>query len=54
MMDTAYRRDIWNGYSDRAYEYLGCHKRDDGYVFRVWAPNTKSVRLVGRFNGWDR
>lgn len=40
-----------------AYRYFGCHpdKRDgqDGYLFRVWAPHAKSVRLVGDFNGWD-
>ncbi len=54
MTDSGYKRDIWNGYSDRAYKYLGCHKTDNGYVFRVWAPNAKSVRLVGRFNGWNR
>ena len=54
MTDAAYRRDIWNGYCDRAYEYLGCHKHNDGYIFRVWSPEAKSVRIVGRFNGWDR
>lgn len=40
-----------------AFSYFGCHadKRGDtdGYVFRVWAPHAKSVRLVGDFNGWD-
>ena len=53
MTDETYKREIWDGYCDRAYEYLGCHKEKCGYVFRVWAPNAKSVRLVGRFNGWD-
>ena len=54
MTHEAIRREIWDGYSDRAYEYLGCHKTDSGFVFRVWAPNARSVRLVGRFNNWDR
>ena len=25
----------------------------DGYVFRVWAPNAKQVCVFGEFNGWD-
>ena len=53
MTDETYRREIWDGYCDRAYEYLGCHRSKSGYVFRVWAPNAKSVRLVGRFNDWN-
>ncbi len=36
-----------------AYDYLGAHKTDDGYVFRVWAPNAKNVYLAGDFNGWQ-
>ena len=40
-----------------AYDYLGCHKniiRDKiEYVFRVWAPNADSVRLVSDFTSWD-
>ena len=36
-----------------AYEFMGCHKCDGGYVFRVWAPNARAVSLVGDFNGWD-
>lgn len=40
-----------------AFDYFGCHAESrnarDGYVFRVWAPHAKSVRLVGDFNGWD-
>ncbi len=44
---------FYSGKSDDAYKLLGCHKDGDGYVFRVWAPNAVSVRLVGSFNGWD-
>ena len=40
-----------------AYELLGCHvcsqDSQDGAMFRVWAPNAKSVSLVGDFNSWD-
>ena len=36
-----------------AYSFLGCHKADMGFVFRVWAPNAKSVKIVGDFNEWN-
>ena len=49
----AYKRAIWDGYCDCAYEYLGCHRDGDSFVFRVWAPEARSVRVVGRFNNWD-
>ena len=37
----------------RAQDYLGCHRAEDGYVFRVWAPNAQAVSVVGDFNFWD-
>lgn len=37
----------------RAYDVLGCHREDDGYCFRVWAPHARAVSLVGDFNGWN-
>ncbi len=36
-----------------AYKFLGCHRAKDSFIFRVWAPNAKSVRLTGDFNGWN-
>ena len=33
------------GCSDDAYRYLGAHPAENGYVFRVYAPNARSVRL---------
>jgi len=45
--------EFGNGLSSRAYEFMGCHKVKDGYVFRVWAPNAVSVSVAGSFNGWD-
>ena len=36
-----------------SYEFLGCHKQNNGFVFRVYAPNAKSVSVVGDFNGWN-
>ena len=47
-----------NGTSSDAYQFLGCHKQavdgQEGYVFRVWAPHAKSIRVLGRFNDWDK
>ena len=40
------------GTNYRAYEYLGAHKTDGGYVFRVWAPNADRIFLAGDFNNW--
>ncbi|HEX2240837.1 MAG TPA: 1,4-alpha-glucan branching protein GlgB [Actinomycetota bacterium] len=41
----------------RLWEKLGAHlqKRDgvEGVAFAVWAPNARSVRLLGDFNAWD-
>lgn len=42
------------GDSTDAYKFLGCHKSVKGYIFRVWAPNAKSVRLTGDFNSWSK
>ncbi|MGZ9586175.1 1,4-alpha-glucan branching protein GlgB [Paenibacillus marinisediminis] len=45
------------GANFKAYEWLGCHahtvKNIEGYIFRVWAPHAKSVRVVGSFNDWN-
>ena len=39
------------------YKKLGAHptsvKRKKGVYFAVWAPNAKSVSVVGEFNDWD-
>ncbi|MBQ8849965.1 MAG: 1,4-alpha-glucan branching protein GlgB [Clostridia bacterium] len=40
------------GTNYKAYEYLGAHKTEEGYVFRVWAPNAERVFVVGDFNNW--
>jgi 1,4-alpha-glucan branching enzyme len=45
------------GRHENLYERLGAHVREiDGVVgtaFAVWAPNARSVAVVGDFNSWD-
>lgn len=42
------------GKNYESYRMLGAHKKDNGYLFAVWAPNAKSVSVVCDVNGWDR
>ncbi len=41
----------------RSYEKLGAHPAtldgQEGYHFAVWAPDVRSVHVVGEFNNWD-
>jgi 1,4-alpha-glucan branching enzyme len=42
------------GRHERLYERLGAHLLDDGGVrFAVWAPNARSVSVVGDWNFWS-
>lgn len=41
------------GKNEKAYEVLGAHALEEGYVFRVWAPRAKSVSVIGDFNAWN-
>ena len=45
------------GRHERLYEKLGAHVREvdgvRGTAFAVWAPNARSVSVVGDFNSWD-
>ena len=54
--DTRISRFL-GGCCDDAYTFMGAHpdQQDgqDGYRFRVWAPNAASVSLMGNFNNWD-
>lgn len=47
-----------NGENFKSYSFLGANKlkRDkiNGTVFRVWAPNAKTVSVIGDFNDWDK
>ncbi|WP_142810386.1 1,4-alpha-glucan branching protein GlgB [Tepidiphilus olei] len=35
------------------YGKLGCRLEEEGAHFAVWAPNARSVAVVGTFNDWD-
>ena len=45
------------GTHERLWEVLGAHPREHqgvaGVAFAVWAPNARSVRVVGDFDRWD-
>lgn len=45
--------EFFNGECHNAYEYFGAHPTNDGYVFRVYAPHAKAVKVIGDFNNWD-
>lgn len=55
---SEYDRYLFNaGNHYKIYEKLGAHIREvDGVLgvsFAVWAPNAKSVSIIGDFNSWD-
>jgi len=44
---------FYAGNEFEAFDYLGCHKTDDGFVFRTWAPAAEKVSLIGSFSDWN-
>ncbi|HVV31347.1 MAG TPA: 1,4-alpha-glucan branching protein GlgB [Mycobacteriales bacterium] len=48
---------VMEGRHEELYERLGAHVREidgvTGTAFAVWAPNARSVSVVGDFNFWD-
>ncbi len=48
---------LGEGRHERLWEKLGAHCRTidgvAGVSFAVWAPNARSVRVIGEFNSWD-
>ena len=45
------------GTNYEVYKKLGAHpvtyRRRKGVYFAVWAPNARSVSVIGEFNNWD-
>ncbi len=57
-MENELAKFLFNqGTNFNSYEYLGARftscEEEEGVIFRVWAPNAKSVSVVGDFNSWD-
>ena len=57
LMDEADRYLFNSGTNYSLYNLLGAqigmHLKVSGTLFRVWAPNARSIAVVGHFNGWD-
>ncbi|MBQ1315721.1 MAG: 1,4-alpha-glucan branching enzyme, partial [Erysipelotrichaceae bacterium] len=52
-MDNKELQSFYDGYSLHAYNVFGAHFTENGVCFRLYAPNARSVRLVGDFNNWN-
>lgn len=44
---------FYTGKEFEAYQYLGAHVEKEGVVFRTFAPNAKSISLIGEFSDWQ-
>lgn len=36
-----------------AYEYLGAHVKEDGVIFRTFAPAASKIAVIGEWNNWE-
>ena len=52
LMKKDFKNTFLRGECTDAYRWFGSHKNNGRQVFRVWAPNAKSVSIVGDFNNW--
>src|SRR5436309_2550851 len=41
------------GRHERLWEKLGAHRIGDHVRFALWAPNARSISVVGDWNNWD-
>ncbi len=48
-----FKNKFVSGKAFEAYKFLGSFLRGNTAVFRVWAPNAKTVSVVGDFNEWN-
>ncbi|MGW2255005.1 1,4-alpha-glucan branching protein GlgB [Kitasatospora sp. NPDC001660] len=44
---------IAEGRHERLWQVMGAHPGPGGTAFTVWAPNARSVSVIGDFNRWD-
>ncbi len=44
---------FFEGRDLKAYEFFGAHVNNKSVDFRVYAPNARSIALIGTFNDWD-
>lgn len=47
-------QEFYDGKAFDAYEYFGSHYENGKVVFRTYAPNAKSIAVIGEFNNWKR
>ena len=49
---------FYSGRDCRAFDYMGAHPfvqdSEQGYLFRVYAPEAEKVSVMGEFNDWNR
>ena len=49
---------FYSGRNCRAFDYMGAHPfvqdGEQGYLFRVYAPEAEKVSVMGEFNDWNR
>ena len=49
---------VYSGRDCRAFDYMGAHPfvqdGEQGYLFRVYAPEAEKVSVMGEFNDWKR
>ncbi|MCR4892191.1 MAG: 1,4-alpha-glucan branching protein GlgB [Lachnospiraceae bacterium] len=45
-------QSFYSGNLFTAYDYLGAHPMDGGFIFRVYAPAAYRVALIGEFSDW--
>ena len=46
-------QSFYDGYCLNSFDFFGAHLTENGAVFRVYAPNARSVRVAGDFNYWN-
>ena len=55
LLEVDYKKieDYLSGNSKIGYEIFGAIKKDDGYIFRIYAPDADIVYIKGDFSNWQ-